>query len=209
MNTQASVAKTLKRLLWVSLGAILIGSAWLAWSIAAYARQHDPAPADVAIVLGAAVWGTQPSPVFAARIDHAITLYQQGDVRRIIFTGGIGAGDQHAEAEVARQYALGAGVPDSQIDIETRSTVTYTNLSEAQALLSPDRAARVLIVSDPLHMRRAVTMARDLGLDAYPAPTPTSRYRSWRTQAGFLGREIFFYAGYLLQRPFRVWDRPS
>ena len=45
-------------------------------------------------------------------------------------------------------------------------------------------------------------MARDLGLDAHPAPTPTSRYRSWRTRAGFLGREVFFYATYLLQRPF-------
>lgn len=203
MNTQAKLAKTLKRVLWVSLGAMLVGSAWLAWSIATYARQHDPAPADVAIVLGAAVWGTQPSPVFAARIDHAITLYQRGYVRRIVFTGGVGSGDQYAESEIARRYALGAGVPDSQIDIETRSRVTYTNLSETQALLSPDRAARVLIVSDPLHMRRAVTMARDLGLDAHPAPTPTSRYRSWRTRAGFLGREVFFYSLYLLQRPFR------
>lgn len=203
MNTQVSVAKTLKRILWGSLCALLGWSAWLAWSITTYAHQHDPAPADAAIVLGAAVWGTRPSPVFAARIDHAVTLYQRGQVRRIIFTGGIGAGDQYAESEIARRYAVQAGVSSSQIDVETRSTITYTNLREAQAFVSSDPAARVLIVSDPLHMRRAVTMAQDLGLDAYPAPTPTSRYRSWRTKAGFLGREVFFYTLYLLQRPFR------
>lgn len=203
ITRQTRAAKRLKLTLWGSLCALLVWSVALAWSIAAYARQHDPAPADVAIVLGAAVWGGQPSPVFAARIDHAVTLYQRGHIRRVIFTGGIGAGEQYAEAEVARRYAVRAGVPDSQIAVETRSRVTYTNLSEAQALLASEPPARVLVVSDPLHMRRAVTMARDLGLDAHPAPTPTSRYRSWRTRASFLGREVFFYALYLLQRPFR------
>ena len=175
----------------------------LAWQITTYAHQHDPAPADVAIVLGAAVWGTEPSPVFAARIDHAVALYHRGHVRRIIFTGGIGAGNQYAEAEIARRYAVQAGVPSGQIDVETRSTITYTNLREAQALLPSAPAARVLVVSDPLHMRRAVTMAHDLGLNAHPAPTPTSQYRSWRTKAGFLGREVFFYSLYLFQRLFR------
>jgi uncharacterized SAM-binding protein YcdF (DUF218 family) len=117
-------------------------------------------------------------------------------------TRGVGAGEHHAEAEVARRYAIAAGVPDRRIAVETRSTVTYENLREARALLASGAAPRVLIVSDPLHLRRAVTMARDLGLDAHPAPTPTSRYRSWRTRAGFLSREVFYYSLYLFQRPF-------
>jgi uncharacterized SAM-binding protein YcdF (DUF218 family) len=178
----------------------ILWSVCLAWRIADYGRRHDPGSADVAIVLGAAVRDTAPSPVFAARIDHAIALYRGGRVTRIVFTGGVGGGNRHAEAEVARRRAIAAGVPAAAIAMEPRSTVTYENLVQAKALLSADPDLRVLIVSDPLHMRRSITMARDLGLDAHPAPTPTSRYRSWCTKAGFLAREVVFYSLYLVQR---------
>lgn len=203
MNRRTTAWNSIKRIMWGGLIAVVVWSAGLAWLVAAYARRHDPAPADVAIVLGAAVWGTEPSPVFAARIDHGIALYRRGSVRRLVFTGGVGAGNRDAEAEVGRRRAIAAGVPDGRIAVETRSTITYENLRNARALLGPGAAPRVLIVSDPLHMRRAVTMARDLGLDAHPAPTPTSRYRSWRSKAGFLSREVFFYSLYLFERLFR------
>jgi uncharacterized SAM-binding protein YcdF (DUF218 family) len=55
----------------------------------------------------------------------------------------------------------------------------------------------VLVVSDPLHMRRAVRMATDLGLDAHPSPTPTSRYQSLGTQIPMLAREVWFTLNYL------------
>jgi uncharacterized SAM-binding protein YcdF (DUF218 family) len=195
--------KTITRMLWGALAAVILWPLLLAWRIVAYADRHDAAPADVAIVLGAAVWDTVPSPVFAARIDHGIALYRAGRVRRLLFTGGVGTGKRNSEAEVARRYAVAAGVPARDIAVETRSRITFENLREARAVLaSPGPAPRVLVVSDPLHLRRAVTMARDLGLDAHPAPTPTSRYRSWRSKAGFLGREVFFYAQYLVQRMF-------
>ncbi len=194
------VTKRAMRIVWGAVCAAILWSVCLAWRIASYGGTHDPAAADVAIVLGAAVRHTAPSPVFAARIDHAIALYRRGRVTRIVFTGGVGGGNRHAEAEVARRRAIAAGVPAAAIAVETRSTITYENLVEAKALLSSDPDLRVLVVSDPLHMRRSVTMARDLGLNAHPAPTPTSRYRSWRTKAGFLAREVVFYSLYLVQR---------
>ena len=43
-------------------------------------------------------------------------------------------------------------------------------------------------------------MASDLGLDAHPSPTPTTRYRTLKTQLGFLAREIYFYLAYHLYR---------
>src|SRR5882762_6280152 len=43
---------------------------------------------DAAIVLGAAVWGNEVSPVFRERINHAIDLYRSGKARKIILTGG-------------------------------------------------------------------------------------------------------------------------
>jgi uncharacterized SAM-binding protein YcdF (DUF218 family) len=182
---------------------VLIWYGFLLTRIYAYSSKSDTAPADAAIVLGAAVWGTRPSPVFAERINHAIALYQAGKVRAMVFTGGIGQSDERAEAEVARDYALQRGVPAEHIYLETRSRTTYENLREAKLVLNGQDWGRFLIVSDPLHMKRAVTIARDLGLDAYPSPTPTSRYETWKSKSGFLLREGYFYASYLLRRPFR------
>ena len=155
--------------------------------------EEDPqASADVAIVLGAAVDGESPSPVFRERIAHAIDLYEAGRVERILFTGGRADSDTLAESEVARAAATSEGVPDDEILIEARSATTMQNLLEAQRVMERAGIADALIVSDPLHMRRAMEMADSIGMQAQPSATPTSRYRSLSTQAPFLLRETWF-----------------
>jgi uncharacterized SAM-binding protein YcdF (DUF218 family) len=47
-------------------------------------------------------------------------------------------------------------------------------------------------------MKRAVLMARNLGMDAHSSPTPTTRYRSFHSQMEFLSRETYFYFVYLV-----------
>lgn len=198
--------KWLRRLYHGLIGLILVISLWLGflvYQIMAYSQLRSPESADVAIVLGAAVWDNEPSPVFAARIDYAVELYRRVIVRHIIFTGGKTPQNPLADSEVARAYAIRQGVAEGDISIETRSTITYTNLIEARDLLGTNAGQiNTLIVSDPLHMRRSITMARDLGMQAIPAPTPYTRYQSWKSKVPFIARETFFYAGYLLLRPF-------
>ena len=94
------------------------------------------------------------------------------------------------------------GVPAGDILIEEKSHITYENILYAKELADAHGVRRVLIVSDPLHMKRAVTMARDAGLEAEPSPTPSTRYRGLGSQAGMLARETYYYIGYLLSRPF-------
>lgn len=178
---------------------LLIWFAILGLQITSYATQTNNSTADAAIVLGAGVINEQPSPVLRERINHALNLYRAGVVNYVIFTGGIGQGDRLTESEAARQYALEQGVPADRILIETVSHITYENLLEARKIVLAQGFDQVLIVSDPLHMRRAMTMADDLGLNAAPSPTPTSAYVSWQRKAKFLARETFFYAGYLIQ----------
>lgn len=176
-------------------------TAWLfllAVQIDATGELHHPGPADAAIVLGAAVNGAAPSPVFRERIRHGVALYRTGRVRRLVLTGGVGEGASHAESQVARAIAIRAGVPAHAILIETRSRTTQRNMAEAKHLMDRYRLTSALIVSDPLHMKRALRMARDAGITAYGAPTPTTRYRSWRSKTGFLLREVYFYNHYLL-----------
>ncbi|MFN2511246.1 MAG: YdcF family protein [Pyrinomonadaceae bacterium] len=157
---------------------------------------------DAAIVLGAAVWSDEVSPVFRERINHAIELYRSGKVRKIIFTGGQGNKDELTEAAAARRYAIENGIPEKDILVEQRSHTTYENVVNAKQLADANGLRKVLIVSDPMHLKRAVAMARDIGLEAYPSPTPTTRYQGWRSRMGSLTHETYYYIGYLAWRAF-------
>lgn len=190
---------------WVAL-ALLLGMLGLivyaAVDILAYSRVSELGRADAAIVLGAAAWGDQPSPVFRERINHAVELYKNGFIAKVIFTGGQGGRDEPAESVVATRYAVGLGVSDDDILIETRSHTTRENLYYAQQVAAGHGLDTFLIVSDPLHMRRAMRIAQDMGLEVHSSPTPTSRYQSPGSQARFLARETYFYIKYVIVRPF-------
>lgn len=163
-------------------------------ALAIWQRAHaDQArPSDCIIVLGAAAYHTRPSPVFEERIRHAIDLYRAGLAPTLLFTGGYGTGAAHAESEVARDYALAHGVPATDILVETHSRTTRANLEEAAALMRRDGLRTAIIVSDPFHLERAARIADAVGIDVVTSPTPTSRFRSWRTRLGFLARETWF-----------------
>ena len=114
---------------------------WLAITaveICRYSSVTDPLPAHAAIVLGTEIWGDQPSPVFRERINHAVDLYHAGVVSKLIFTGGFGEGEQYAESEVAREYAVARGVAREEIHIETESRTTMQNLRGAADIVRLD-----------------------------------------------------------------------
>ena len=186
---------------WIARGvfALTIWLGGVAGWIAAGPSIAADARGEVAIVLGAAVIGDAPSQVFASRIDHAVALYHAGRARRILLTGGRSPEDTLSEAAAGAAYARAKGVPQAAILIEDRSRTTRENLANARKVLGADRRQPVLIVSDPLHMRRALGIAESLGLEATPAPTPTTRYRSLRTRLPFIAREVWFiHAHWLL-----------
>lgn len=184
----------------IALGILLFVYLGLFVSVWRFAGYKAAAPADAALVLGAAVYDDVPSPVFQARIDHAIALYESQMVERIIFTGGRAPGDRLAESEAAREYAQGLGVPREDIYIETSSTTTWENLVEASAVIEAQGIGSIILVSDPMHMRRAVAMARDLGLEVSSSPTPTTRFVSLPDRLRFAGREALYLGAYLLRR---------
>lgn len=190
----------LKRGLFFSILLLIIYILAVAVDIYLYGRVNQIVKADAAIVLGAAVWGDEPSPVFAERINHGIWLYENGYVDKIIFTGGVGAAGGLSEAFVAQQYAIANMVAPEHIFIEELSTITQENFLYATAIVEAQKMSRVIIVSDPLHMRRAMLMAKDHGLNAYSSPTPTTRYQTLRTKLPFLARETFYLIGYKIHR---------
>jgi len=190
------LARTLKFLALVLVLTVAI----TAIRIYSYGSNSVDINADAAVVLGAAVWTNDVSPVFRERINHAIELYRRGKVHKLIFTGGQGNQNEPTEAAAARAYALANGVPLQDILVEQKSHTTYENVVNAKQLADANNLKKVLIVSDPMHMKRAMTMASDVGLDAHPSPTPTTKYKSLQAQMTELARETVYYLGYLLGR---------
>ncbi|ALJ26916.1 MAG: protein sanA-like protein [Lysobacteraceae bacterium SCN 69-123] len=165
-------------------------AAWIIW----VGDRDQAAPSDAIIVLGAAAYDAKPSPVFEERIRHGLDLYRQGLAPKLIFTGGFGgATARFSESQVARRYALKQQIPAQDILIESRSRTTRQNLVEAKRLMDAHGMRRVILVSDPLHMARALRLSRELGIDALASSTPSTRFRSFHTSWRFLAQEIYFF----------------
>ena len=72
----------------LALAAGVLG--WCRWvyvQIENYAGQDQAAPSDAIGVFGAAEYDGRPSPVFRARLDHALVLYNRGIAPLIITLG--------------------------------------------------------------------------------------------------------------------------
>lgn len=193
--------KTIKRAI-ILFTLIICYLLYILIDIYSYGNVNEIVKADAAIVLGAAVWNDIPSPVFKARIDHGIWLYKNGYVNKIIFTGGKGKNSSVSESGIAKIYAMENSIPEEDIFIEEKSTVTQENIEYAAQIVNDNNIASVIIVSDPLHMKRAMLMCRDYGLQVYSSPTPDTRYITFKSKTIFLAREIFYYIGYQIYRLF-------
>jgi len=174
-----------------------------ALTILNYAQKDETQKADVAIVLGTAIWGDEPSPVFRERINQGLRLYKSGYVKKIIFTGGKVNGNVLSESYVAKKYAEKQGVDSTDILIEERSRITLENMKFAKELMAENHFHKALVVSDPLHMKRAMSMAEEMHISAYPSPTSSSRFKSRKAKFGFLMGETVFYTVYRIYRVFQ------
>ena len=77
---------------------------------------------DTIIVLGAGLIDNSVSPVLAARIDHALDLYQKNVAKSIIFTGGIGQNQVISEGEASFDYAIKKLDQQNQTKIDQNKT---------------------------------------------------------------------------------------
>lgn len=186
-------------LLIIILVGILVGTGFSIWR---YGKKDYKQKADVAIVLGASLSSNGVSPVFRERLNHGIWLYQNGYVEKILLTGGLGEGSYQSDAYVAGQYVMEQGVPEEDIILEEDSRITQENVINAKKIMDREGYETAIIVSDPVHMKRSMLMAKDAGITAYSSPTPTSMYISKQSIIPFLSRETVLYLGYNIYRLF-------
>jgi uncharacterized SAM-binding protein YcdF (DUF218 family) len=136
--------------------------------------RDEQRPVDAIVVLGAAQYDGRPSPVFEARLDHAVKLWQSGIARSFVVTGGKLPGDRTTESAVARRYAVDHDVPEAAIFGENAAHNTLDSLRAVAVEMKQRGLTSAVFVSDPTHMLRVLRIARDLGIEAYGSPTPSS-----------------------------------
>jgi uncharacterized SAM-binding protein YcdF (DUF218 family) len=167
-------SRDLGRLLLASGLAVVLVAAVATFRVWQQGEVDERRPVDAIVVLGAAQYNGKPSPVFEARLDHAVRLWRSGIASSFVVTGGKLPGDRTTEAAVARQYALDHGVPQSAIFGENEAHNTLESLRSIALEMKQRGQTSAVFVSDPTHMLRVLRIARDLGIEAYGSATPTS-----------------------------------
>lgn len=64
--------------------------------------------------------------------------------------------NSESDAQIAKNYSIRQGVPATDILIEEDSSITQENLYYAKRIMEELHLKNALIVSDPLHMKRAI-----------------------------------------------------
>jgi uncharacterized SAM-binding protein YcdF (DUF218 family) len=171
---------------------------WVYVQVERYAGMDQAAPADAIGVFGAAEYDGRPSPVYRARLDHALVLFHQGIAPLIITLGGNG-GDQYNEGDVGREYLMKLGVPDSAIIAETESRNTEESARRIAVIARANGLRRLVIVSDGTHLFRIHAICAADGLEVLTSPRPRLAAVGGGDQAGEFARvshEILSYTAW-------------
>jgi uncharacterized SAM-binding protein YcdF (DUF218 family)/glycosyltransferase involved in cell wall biosynthesis len=148
------------------------------WALAAPLRiSEPPRPADAIVVFAGGVGESgQAGGGYQERVKTAVDLYQGGFAPRMIFESGYVFAFR--EAEIMRDLATSLGVPASAIILETHGVNTYDDVIRVRDVLRAQNWRRILLVSSPYNMRRAVLVWRKqaLEVDVVSTPVPQSQF---------------------------------
>jgi uncharacterized SAM-binding protein YcdF (DUF218 family) len=180
------------RLIVLTVVVLLAYPVWLGYQVWSQSHRDENHTADAIVVLGAAQYDGDPSPIFEARLKQAVYLFDEGFSDSLIVTGGKQPGDRFTEAGAGEAYLVAQGVPAEAITQEDNGRTTLQSLREVRRMADDLGLQSVLLVSDPLHSERLKRIAIDLGFeDAYTSPASyITLNRSRLTKARELVREV-------------------
>lgn len=171
----------------VMLGVVLalLPGAWLQASASGRVRTLADVPkAPVAVVFGAGLTPSGPSPYLAHRLDAAAELYRDRKIKAILVTGDNSRTD-YDEPTTMRAYLEKHGVPAAKIVLDYAGFDTWDSCSRAKRIFGVDRA---VLVSQGFHIRRALALCKAAGIDAYGVGVDEKHDATWYAGGA---RELF------------------
>jgi uncharacterized SAM-binding protein YcdF (DUF218 family) len=179
MDTAPTTAKIRKPraihwMRWLVVVLLLLTAGWFAWvyrQIVSTATIDNAQPADAIAVFGAAEYAGRPSPVLHARLDKAVSLYDEEMAPVVVTLGGGSDKDSgKTEAGVGRDYLLANGVPYDKIIAETKSLDTEQQVNSLASIAKRENFRHIIVVSDGTHLFRIALLCRRAGLNVYTSP---------------------------------------
>ena len=114
-------------------------------------------PADAIVVLGAAI----NTPALYNRSLQGLKLYQEGDAKIMVLSGGRISDKDISEAGYMRKVIESNSKQPVPLILEEESHSTYENLKNTKAKIGSEKS--LVIVSDQYHLARTVIMAKREG----------------------------------------------
>jgi SanA protein len=127
---------------------------------------------DCILVLGAGIWGENPSPMLEDRLLQGISLYQKGISHKMIMSGDHGR-DNYDEVNVMKRFAIERNVKSEDVFMDHAGFSTYDSMYRAKDVFE---AKKILIVTQKYHMYRAIYVAEQLGMEAYGVNSDPQTY---------------------------------
>jgi uncharacterized SAM-binding protein YcdF (DUF218 family) len=153
--------------------------------------------ADAIVVMGAAQLDGRPGQVLEARLKEVVRIYEK-DFASQVFTLGEGApGDRFTEAGTSRAWLAQKGIPWKSISAIRIGRDTFTSIEALALNINKERYNSIIIVTDPYHCFRSITMARDFGFDASCSPVRTGIASLDKVSFRYLLRETGAYLAYI------------
>lgn len=157
-------------------------------------------PRGVAIVFGAGIYGTTPSPFLARRLDIARQLYADGKVKVILVTGD-NSTPGYDEPTVMRDYLAARGVPAGRIVMDYAGFRTWDSCARARRIFGVRSA---ILITQTFHVPRATVLCRAAGLDVAAIGDDSGSYDLPPTAWGY-AREVPADVRALID----VWTKPD
>lgn len=104
------------------------------------------------------------SNILKSRIDKAIELYQNHEIKYIIVSGG-SIHNQYNEALTMKDYALKKGIDEIAIIVEDRAKSTYHNMMYSKEKMKEYGLKDCYVITNSWHIIKAKYYAKKFELD--------------------------------------------
>lgn len=151
----------------LGIGVLVAGWFVLAFVLvltAASGAQRLDVEGDAIIILGAAQYNGEPSPVLEQRLETALDLWEADVAPLVVTTGANQPGDEFTEGFAGFRYLRNAGIDEDKLVVVVDGGDTYESLLAAANQLAED-SRDVVIVTDAYHARRSADIASEVGLE--------------------------------------------
>ncbi len=157
--------------------------------------------ADAIVVMGAAQLDGRPGEVLTARLKETARIYNNNFAPKIYTLGAGAPGDRFTEARAGRNWLIKNKISKSAV-IEVpygrdsfRSIKAFSKKIKSSKMQSQVRD--IIIVTDPYHCLRSMTMANDQGFIATCSPTKVGIASLEKVGFKYLVRETGAYLAYV------------